>query len=177
MRKRAWRGIGIAWAGLAATVLGAASCSDTQTCDGSCPNVADDYAVQSSTLSGDCGFTPWLVPPTVTLAQEAKAGRVTIELIDPVNQVPVRLAADLFVPGPDEDTDAVAVLRGFQRAVRQAVSSQGGLEELQLFFSGSVSESGGWRTLQLTLQTRPVFGASCVSRQFVVARGARLKAQ
>ena len=150
-----------------------AACDDTETCGARCPEIADSYAVLFNSVTRQCGFTPWLLPPTLVIGQDSGADRVTLGLIDPVNQQPVLLLGDLRVPG-DPESDAVAVFHGFQRTVRQADWSQRELIELQLFFSGAITVEDGRRRLSLTLQTQPVLGGSCTATQIVYGTGARV---
>ncbi|MBI5547095.1 MAG: hypothetical protein HY901_24710 [Deltaproteobacteria bacterium] len=147
-----------------------AGCENARTCDGACPAVGDTYEVQDTLLSGDCGFVPWLVPPTLVLAQEAGSERVTLRVIDPVNQVAVDLAVTLRVP---EDGESLATFHGFQRTLRQA-SSQGELLELQIQLSGSISDDDGRRRLVATMTTQPVWGGGCLTTQTVTAVGSAI---
>jgi hypothetical protein len=153
-------------AAVAATVA-ASACGGSAACDGNCPAVADDYAVQTSTLDQACGFTPWLVPPTLTLAQTSAGNRVTLSVIDPANQVSVGLLADLRVP---DSGQAIAVFEGLLRTQRQSSLGSADLLTVQIVLDGSITISEGRRFLELALLSWQLEEA-CVSTQVVTAMG------
>jgi len=145
--------------GLVVLALASAGCqAPSVACDGSCPAIAGTYAVTSSTLSGTCGFTPWLLEPTLTLQQATGSGTVTFDVVDPVEQLSVPVTAEVRVP---VNGGSVADIAGFLRAVRSA-QTMGPIVELQLTFNGVVVQQGTTRTLSGSLSTRDVQGDGCI---------------
>ena len=147
-------------AGLLLTSVAAAGCGpSTSACDGSCPSIAGTYAVTTSSLVGSCGFTPWLLGPTVTLQQSAGSGTVTFDVIDPVEQLEVPLSALVRVPN---DGGSVADVQGLLRTQRESMA-KGPIVELQLLFDGAISQTGSRRVLSGTLDTEDVLADGCVT--------------
>jgi hypothetical protein len=159
---------------MALAVIGvlAAGCTESSVCIGKCPDISDSYAVQVQTTSGVCDFTPWLVPPTITVTQTPQGDRVSIPIIDPVNQLTVTLLADVRIP---TNGGSVAIFEGLQEAARQSVLGSGVLLDLEADFSGRVYVSNGRRFLDFTLLTWPVTDGGCTVSQFLTAQGSVVK--
>ena len=145
----------------------ASGCGGSTDCNGSCPSIAADYAVQTSTLDRSCDFQPWLLPPTVTISQAGASSHVTLSVIDPANQVEVPLTAEMRVPNNGK---AVAELEGSQWAQRQSGLASTDLPTVRITVSGSVTESNGRRWLELSLVTTEL-GSACMITQVLTAKG------
>jgi len=133
-----------------------ASCGGSKLCQGDCPSIGDSYSITSSTVSGACDFTPPIVPPSLTLTQSGDGQRVTLGLIDPVNQVPLPLLADVSV---SDDNNATGLFIGFARTVRQATLLDPRLLTLQTTVSGSVSVKHPRRQLSGVLNVTVISGS------------------
>lgn len=155
LRTMTWLALG----GIAAT-----GCGTSRLCDGTCPLIGDTFAIQATTLSGACDFTPPILPPSVTLIQSSDRQRVSFGLVDPANQVPITLTAEVRVP---DRGAAIATFEVVQRSLRQASLRSDKLLDLQLSLTGAITESGGRRRLEGVLTTVDLDGGCATTTTFV----------
>lgn len=134
---------------LALALLLILGCGGEPPCSGNCPDLAGAYAIRLSSVTGFCDFLPYEVGPSLELSQSEEGRRISSELIDPINRLPVRLVGDVFAPPPGADED---LLGSFSVGGRAARLDQGGLA-FEVRLSGTVREQAGRRSLSATLTT------------------------
>jgi hypothetical protein len=109
----------------AAVLVVLAGCGpETDECKTDCPPIADTYRILSSTVTGTCSFAAILLPPTLDIRQSADRSTALATVLDPANNLPIEIAARIFVPeDPEEDHELVAALSGFAYTSRPVLFS------------------------------------------------------
>lgn len=140
----------IAWgAGLAVLV----ACGPTAAvCDVDCPAIAGTYRIISQTTLGACPFTPYLLGPTLALEQSPDGRRVSAQVIDPVQQLPVLLAGEVFRPRGD-DPEVIGSFRMFASTRRAPSPGEQGLVALDVTLTGTVATDDEGRHVTGSLTT------------------------
>ncbi|MFN7134878.1 MAG: hypothetical protein ACK4N5_22550 [Myxococcales bacterium] len=133
---------------VAAASMAAACGPGGERCVGDCPNVAGVYTLQTSNVSGQCGFAPLLPGPSIELKQSEDGSQVTATLIDPVNQLEVQLAGDLLVAPDRRDRATFSMVARFPR---QASMMNPAVIDLSLTLVGNVLLTDAGRVLTVTL--------------------------
>lgn len=144
----------------AVLALAASGCDTSQTpCNQSCPDISGVFSIEETTPSGACGFTPYLLAPSVRISQSHQGRQATMSLIDPTTQLEVPLSGDVYGPGPGTPE----MLGGFRidsRTTRLARRDSDQLVTLTVTAAGSVSLVGGRRLLSVTLTTTDATSAT-----------------
>ena len=137
------------------SLVASAGCDTHQTpCTDNCPTLAGSYSLQDSEPLGECAFTPYLLPPTVSLEQSADRRHVTLTVIDPSTRLQVPLTGDVYAPGPGSSSGTVGSFRITTRTVRTVSASEDSIVTLDVTATGSVLEREGRRVLSATLNTQ-----------------------
>ena len=137
----------------AALALVASGCDTSQTpCSQTCPDISGVYSIEETTPTGDCGFSPYLLAPSVRISQSHQGRQVTMQLIDPTTQLEVPLSGDVYGPGPGTP-ELLGSFRVDSRTTRLARRDSDQLVTLTVTAAGSVSLVGGRRLLSATLTT------------------------
>ena len=140
--------------------LAAGGCDSSQTpCNQTCPDISGVFSIAETTPTGDCGFSPYLLAPSVRIAQSHQGRQATMTLIDPTTQLEVPLSGDVYGPGPGE-ANLVGSFRIDSRTTRLARRDSDSLVTLTVSASGTVSLVGGRRLLAATLTTTDATSAS-----------------
>lgn len=134
--------------------LASSGCGTEQgPCTDGCPVLSGVYAIQNTTPVGDCGFSPYLLGPTVQLLQSDDGRRATFNVIDPSTQLEVPLVGEVYAPGPKDDPALIGSFRLRARTARAASRSDERTLTLDVNASGAVSLHEGRRMLSATLST------------------------
>ncbi|HEX8536711.1 MAG TPA: hypothetical protein VF664_04555 [Cystobacter sp.] len=134
--------------------LVASGCDTSQApCSGNCPDISGVYSIESTTPAGDCGFSPYLLPPSVRVEQTREGRGVLFHVIDPTTQLVVPLSGDVYAPAPGEDEGLLGSFRIDSRTTRLAHSGGDQLVTLDVAVMGSVSLVEDRRVLTATLNT------------------------
>jgi hypothetical protein len=125
---------------LVVSVVAGAGCGPAwQVCTANCPSVSGSYAVQTDSLNGECAFQPYLLGPTVALAQQE--AQVSTALIDPTTPFPLSLEGNVLVT-PANSQDAVAEVQMQAQSARAISSNAAALDTFELRFQASLLAGG-----------------------------------
>jgi hypothetical protein len=147
---------------LVTAAIFAAGCENAELCDGNCPDISGLYSVDMVTLSGACSFSALTLGPTIELQQSDGGRRVFAQFIDPLNKLPMLIAADVsrLEDGEGGSFDGSSEMaRGSEDANR-----------LWVTFSGVVQVSHGRRQLSAFLSTSS-FEDSCTETMTISGEG------
>lgn len=132
--------------------LVASGCDTSQApCSETCPDISGVYSIQNTTPTGECGFSPYLLPPSVRLEPTREGRGVLFHVIDPTTQLEVPLSGDVYTPGEGEGLLGSFRIHG--RTTRLARSGGDELVTLDVTVMGSVSQVEERRVLTATVNT------------------------
>ncbi|WP_143177856.1 hypothetical protein [Cystobacter ferrugineus] len=145
--------------------LVASGCDTSQTpCSGSCPDISGVYSIETLTPAGECGFSPYLLAPSVQIEQTREGRKVVFHVIDPTTQLEVPLSGDVYGPAPGEGVGLLGSFRIDSRTTRLARSGSDQLVTLDVVVTGSVSQAGDRRVLTATMNTTDAMsGEGCTA--------------
>lgn len=127
-------------------------------CVDDCPDIAGVYEIRVVSVTGSCPFSPLTIGPTLDLAQSADGRRVFAEVIDPANDVRVRVAANVSNLEEDEGGS----FSGFSQFANKAqATGDTPSQPLRVLLSGTVIESDGRLQLSGLLSTRQLQPEFC----------------
>ncbi|ATB34629.1 hypothetical protein CYFUS_000036 [Cystobacter fuscus] len=133
--------------------LVASGCDTSQApCRETCPDISGVYSIESTTPAGECGFSPYLLPPSVRLEQTRDGRGVLFHVIDPTTQIEVPLSGDVYAPESGEE-GLLGSFRIDSRTTRLARSGSDQLVTLDVTVMGSVSQVEDRRVLTATVNT------------------------
>lgn len=134
--------------------LVASGCDTAQApCNESCPDISGVYSIENTTPAGECGFSPYLLPPSVRLEQTRDGRGVLFHVIDPTTQLEVPLSGDVYAPTSEEGEGMLGSFRIDSRTTRLAHSGSDQLVTLDVTVMGSVSQVEDRRVLTATVNT------------------------
>lgn len=140
--------------------LTASGCDTSQTpCNQSCPDISGVFSIEETTPTGNCGFSPYLLTPSVRIEQSRQGRQATLHLIDPTTELEVPLSGDVYGPGPG-DSNLLGSFRIDSRTTRLARRDSTELVTLTVSAAGTVSLVGGRRLLAATLTTTDAMSTS-----------------
>ncbi len=134
-------------------------------CEHDCPDISGAYAVRSMSINGECEFQPLTVEPTFVIEQSEDFRRVFASFVDPVNELPYIISAD--VSRLDEGEGAS--FSGFAKIARQSSRYSNDLVPFMLTLTGTVHVSEGRRWLTAFLSMRPLYEPCSVALTFTGA--------
>jgi len=132
--------------------------ADPEPCTDNCPDLSGVYAIENTTPTGDCAFSPYLIGPTVQLLQNDNGRRAVLHIIDPALRMELELTGDVYAPGPGAKPELLGSFQMTARTVRSATDSDNHPVTLDVSASGTVSRRDERRVLSATLSTTDVAG-------------------
>ncbi len=103
-----------------------------------CNPIAGSYGVDTTQTQGSCEFTPYTLPSTLTVQQNADLTQVSVGILDQVNQQSLELTGPLYAPSTSAKTD-LGTISLTRRTSRLATSTGANQVDLQIVFSASVT--------------------------------------
>jgi hypothetical protein len=132
--------------------LVASGCDTSQgPCSQNCPNIAGVYSIDNTVPTGECGFSPYLLAPSVEIQQGSQGRKMSFRVIDPTTQLEVPLSGDVYAP--DKGGGLIGSFRITSRTTRLASRTSEQLVTLDVTATGSVSLVEDRRVLSATLNT------------------------
>jgi hypothetical protein len=124
-------------------------------CEGNCPDLSGVYSIRDTVSVGECGFTPYLLAPSLDFQQADEGRELAFQIIDPTTQLAVPLSGDVYAPREGEE----GLVGSFQidsRTTRLAQREGDKMVTLNVTAAGSVTRVEERRVLSLTLITTDV---------------------
>jgi len=103
-----------------------------------CNAVAGSYGVDTTQTQGSCDFTPYTLPSTLTVQQNADLTQVSVGILDQVNQQSLELTGPLYAPSSSAKTD-LGTISLTRRTSRLATAGSSTQVDLQIILSASVT--------------------------------------
>ena len=153
-------------------VLAASGCDTAQgPCYQSCPDISGMYAIDNTVPVGECGFSPYLLSPSVRIEQGSMGRQATFYVIDPTTQLEVALSGDVYGP-TSTGTGELGSFRIDSRTTRLAQRTSSETVTLEVVVTGSVSRVSGRRMLTATLNTTDLTNSQgCTTTLSVTGQG------
>lgn len=115
-------------------------------CDSTCKDVSGTYTVDSSLSQGQCDFTPYTLPPAITLTATS-VKTMTTQVIDQVNRGMTTLSGTIYKKASSDPSGTLVSFSVQAQTSRLATAGSSKTVNLVITMSGSVvndTKSGNW---------------------------------